>query len=138
MPYADYAYYKSEYLGDAVTEEDFPRLAKRAGEYVDAMTGYQAAAYARERDPSPIRNAVCAIAEVIQQIEQESSFYGGNASVDGMRIETEITGRHHVTYAKRMNTTSKQGQDAIDRAILRTAIPHLYPTGLLYRGVGLC
>ena len=32
MPMADYEFYAAKYMGDSISEADFPRLAKRAGE----------------------------------------------------------------------------------------------------------
>ena len=34
MAYADYDFYLNEYLGDAITGEDFPRLSQRASDYI--------------------------------------------------------------------------------------------------------
>ena len=41
MEYIDYKYYKKDYMGEEVSEDDFPRLVKRASEAVDQMTNYQ-------------------------------------------------------------------------------------------------
>ena len=38
MVYADYDYYKTAYLGTAIAESDFPRLALRASSFLDYYT----------------------------------------------------------------------------------------------------
>lgn len=38
MAYADYAFYTTVYLGNAISEDDFPRLAARASDYVYEYT----------------------------------------------------------------------------------------------------
>lgn len=41
MGYIDLKYYESDYLGEEVEADDFPKLVKRASEAVDQMTSYQ-------------------------------------------------------------------------------------------------
>lgn len=67
MPYADYAFYRDTYLGNQITEQDFPRLVTRAGAYLDEVTGGQAAEHA---DNESIKLAACAVAEAVQVNEQ--------------------------------------------------------------------
>ena len=43
MAYADYTYYTDTFLGTAVKESDFPRLALRASSYLDYYTMGKAA-----------------------------------------------------------------------------------------------
>ena len=38
MAYADFEFYTDSYYGDKITAPDFPRLAERATEYLDALT----------------------------------------------------------------------------------------------------
>lgn len=132
MAYADYAYYQEIFLGGAISEEDFPRLALRASEKVDLLTEFRARAY-YEKKKEPIANAVCAVAEILQQLEHENALIGGGSSRNNT-ILTEITGKHHIQYAAPINTSSPEGQAVMHQAVADAAIPHLYPTGLLYRG----
>ena len=39
MAYADYDFYLNTYFGNAVPEEDFPRLSDRASDYIRAAAG---------------------------------------------------------------------------------------------------
>lgn len=132
MDYADYGYYTDAYLGTAIAAEDFPRLARRASERVDYLTFQRAARY-YDTNPAPVQNATCAIAEVLQQVER-----GNLLAQTGGVIQSEATGKHHVTYAVPTSTMTENGQRAMDKAVMSVATQYLLPTGLLYRGVTRC
>lgn len=98
--YATYAFYTGTYLGNVIASADFDRLALRASAYIDRMTFNRAAS---DTDNAvAIKNAVCAVAEKLQTIEQEGSTGG---------IQSERVGSHSVTYAqnslKQMSTIKR-------------------------------
>ncbi len=133
MAYVDYVYYANTYLGKALDANDFPRLAERASERIDAITRYRAAGYlSAHPEDQRVKNAVCAIAEILARSERGDLLSGEDV------VQSEEVGKHHITYAAPMNTASQEGQRAIDKQIMRTAITYLLPTGLLYRGVRRC
>jgi len=78
--YADYDFYLNSYFGNAISEEDFPRLSERASDYVRAATegisdtvdGWQLEA---------VKKASCAIAEVLldEEIMTAGAFSGEQA-----------------------------------------------------------
>jgi hypothetical protein len=65
--YADYSDYTGIYLGNQIAESEFPRLALRASEFLDRITGGQAALYVGEE---LLKKATCAVAEVWQTNEE--------------------------------------------------------------------
>lgn len=71
MAYADYEFYTTSYFGSAVPETDFPRLAERASDFVDAMTFDRLVdgLPENERSKKRIKKAVCSLAELMYQIE---------------------------------------------------------------------
>lgn len=71
MAYADYEFYTTSYFGSAVPEADFPRLAERASDFIDAMTFDRLVdgLPANERSQKRIKKAVCSLAELMYQIE---------------------------------------------------------------------
>ena len=71
MAYADYEFYKTSYFGSVVPETDFPRLAERASDFVDAMTFDKLVdgLPTNERSQKRIKKAVCSLAELMYQIE---------------------------------------------------------------------
>ena len=70
MAYADYEFYTTSYFGSAVPETDFPRLAERASDFVDAMTFDRLVdgLPENERSKKRIKKAVCSLAELMYQI----------------------------------------------------------------------
>ena len=110
MAYADYAFYKNSYLGNAVAEADFDRLSLRAGEYIDFITKGQAAGY--EDKENYLKKACCAVAEVWQKNEE------------GGEVSGESVGPWSRTYA---------GANSKERALYLAAYNHLLLTGLLGR-----
>lgn len=71
MAYADYEFYTTSYFGSVVPETDFPRLAEKASDFVDAMTFDRLVdgLPTNERSQKRIKKAVCSLAELMYQIE---------------------------------------------------------------------
>jgi hypothetical protein len=71
MAYADYEFYTTSYFGSVVPEADFPRLAERASDFVDAMTfdRLMDGLSTNERSQKRIKKAVCSLTELMYQIE---------------------------------------------------------------------
>lgn len=133
MTYADWAYYKTDYLGEAIGEAAFPRLALRASERIDALTEGRAAAYYENVATEPLQKAACAVAEMLHQLEGENALVGGNSSRNNA-VLTEITGKYHVQYAAPINTANAEGKRLLDAMLMEAASAYLLPTGLMYRG----
>lgn len=93
-PYTDYDFYINVYRGNAVEEEDFPRLYMRASEYVFGMTR-GLVARVPEQHMEPVRMCVCAISEIIQDEERLSaqSFSGEKP------VSSESVGSHSISYS---------------------------------------
>lgn len=118
--YADYEFYTDTYLGAAIAQADFDRLALRASEAIDAMT-FQRAVDVTDEDVVELRSmATCAVAETIQEIEKAGGAVG---------IQSERVGNHSVTY-----TTGSAMQQTTPERLLSAAKTYLLSTGLLYRG----
>lgn len=83
MAYADYKFY-TESFGNVVPETDFPRLAERASEFVDAMTFDRLVdgLPTNERSQKRIEKAVCSLTELMYQIELAEK-NATNAAVSG-------------------------------------------------------
>ena len=108
--YATFSYYQSTYLGTAIAEADFPRLALRASAQIDRVTFNRAAAIITANtetdNVTAIKNATCEVAEEIQR--QESA-----ANVDGVTNESQ--GQYSVSYGANSNR-SKSNQSKIETA----------------------
>ncbi len=62
----DYRFYIQDYLGSAISEGDFPRLCKRAGE---VLTRYKRIYNVTEPEPGSEKMAVCAMADALSGFE---------------------------------------------------------------------
>lgn len=95
MTYADYAFYTEEYFGNAISEEDFPRLSSRASDYIYANT-QGIAETVIGKDLEMVKKATCAIAEVIldEEILEASAFSGGQS------VSSESVGSWSKSYSK--------------------------------------
>jgi hypothetical protein len=117
--YADLTFYKATYLGTAIADAAYPRLALRASEKIDEMTFNRAAPVVTAATDTAtialIKNATCAVAEEIQR--QDAS---------GGAVQSERVGNVSVTY---LSTLSE------DARLLKAAKTYLGNTGLMYRGV---
>ena len=115
--YVDFGYYAGTYLGEAITEDNFPRLALRASAIIDRITFNRAATDTANTDA--IKMACCAVAEEIQAYESDGQ--------DG--IQSETIGQNSVTYnasaTKQLNKMQRYQTAAFD---------YLIESGLMFTG----
>lgn len=132
MAYADYEFYVSTYLGDAVPEADFDHMAARAGEYLDELTGGHAAAAAGEALDA-VRRCCCAIAEVLYADQQRAKESAAGGPPSGAVLKAETNGTWRQEYELTADATK-----TTDRQMYDVAKRYLGAWGLLYRGVRPC
>jgi len=116
--YADYTFYSGTYLGTAIAEADFDRLALRASAWLDRMTYDRAAS--DTANTTAIKMAVCAMAEELQTIEDEG-ISGG--------IQSERVGPHQVTYSPKA-----MQQRSMVKKLEEAARLYLATTFLMFKG----
>lgn len=96
MAYADYEFYTTSYFGSVVPETDFPRLAERASDFVDAMTFDRLVdgLPENERSQKRIKKAVCSLAELMYQIElaEKNAINQASANVTDINVGNKSTG----------------------------------------------
>ena len=117
MIYADFSYYKDTYCGE-MAEGDFKRLSRSASAYLDSVTLDRIAAVTDEKIMEEVKEACCAVADVLLQKEQRDGIAA--ESNDGVSVT-------YATYASETN--------ANERRLYQAAVLYLGNTGLLYRGV---
>lgn len=115
MPYADFAYYANAYKG-AMPEEDFNRLSRQASAYIDKVTFGRAAKNRSEAIQAKIKDACCAVADVLLKREQ------------GGELTSQTVGSWSRSFASSGKTMSRQQYEA--------AALYLGMTGLMYQGGG--
>lgn len=95
MAYADYKFY-TESFGNVVPETDFPRLAEKASDFVDAMTFDRLVdgLPTDERSQKRIKKAVCSLAELMYQIElaEKNAINQASANVTDINVGNISTG----------------------------------------------
>lgn len=121
MPaYADFEFYTETYLGNVISETDFPRLALRASMVIDQITFGQAGPVVEaDIDAETIElicMAACAVADELQTQEA------------GGQIQSERVGQHAVTY-------NVAPAVSIETRLAHAARLYLWNTSLMYRGV---
>lgn len=137
MAYADYEYYKDTYLGAAIQEDDFSRLALRASSYLDYYTQGRSA---HNSDLEALKMACCALAEQYQTIEtaqkaaQKSLSYA--AETDGAEVSSESVGSWSKSYQSggASATAAAGAMTAYNQTLADIVKKYLAGTGLLYRG----
>ena len=129
MSYADYQFYTEKYYGDTVPESDFPKYAERASDRIDAITfdrlvnGFPD----EERAVTKVKKAVCAVSDVLYQIDQikkasiESA--GTVTREDGTVVSKAVSsissGSESISFATGSsgNTENIYGQAAVDKKV---------------------
>lgn len=97
MAYADYEFYQTSFFGNVVPESDFMRLAERASDFIDRLTFDRLAdgLPSDDRQQKRIKKAVCAVAEMLYQIDVAeknalSAANGTSVSIPGGGTATGI------------------------------------------------
>ena len=138
MAYADYEYYTTTYLGSAIKEEDFLRLAMRASSFLDYYTQGRAA---QNADMDALKMACCAIADQYQYIDTAQALAQKSLTAslesDG-ELQSQTVGSWSKTY-RSGGDSAQQALSSVQTAkasLSSIAQQYLAGTGLLYRGRG--
>lgn len=137
MAYADYEFYTTSCFGSVVPETDFPRLAERASDFVDAMTFDRLVdgLPTDERSQKRIKKAVCSLAELMYQIElaeknatnaavsSVSTTIGSGGSTTGI-VTSVSSGSESISYA----TPQQIGASAKEWSAVYTAVGDVQKT----------
>ena len=132
MGYTTYEFYQNTYYGDLLTQENFAKWESRASDEVDSYTRRRAAD-ALETDVSErVQKAVCAVADVLYQIDQATTTALDATSAGN--IKTRSSGNESITYGSTETTISRAAKDPTERDSLIYSIirKYLWDTGLLY------
>lgn len=136
MAYACYMYYAATYGGNAISEEEFPRLAERASEFIDYLTFDKAKTMV---DDDRVKKCCCAIAEKMALLDSANSAIRSgieSAIANGGEITSETVGEWSVSKKSGLSAaeSAKSYTDAVNKEIGDVARRYLLSTGLLYRG----
>ena len=120
--YADYNFYKTEYMGSLIPETAFAGVERAASAYIDYLTHHRIVmADLPDMVQNRVKMAVCAVAEVChKQLTDE----------DSSTVSSESVGNHSKSYA-----VVKRGFDERQHEKLVNAKTYLHGTGLMYGGL---
>lgn len=139
MAYADYEYYTTTYLGTAISEQDFPRLALRASTYLDYYTAGKAA---QNATLDAVKMACCAVAEQYHAIDTAQALAQKSLSEalsqEGGELQSQTVGSWSKTYRSGGESAAQAAASATSAkaGLASAASMYLAGTGLLYRGRG--
>lgn len=132
MPYADYEYYACVYLGTLLSDSDFQTFAVKASAYVDYITMGRAKNASGDAAEA-VRNAVCALCEVMQD--------GGKLNAISSNETRPVSSETVGGWSRSFGTKSVSATDLqlIESRKREAAAMYLAPYGLLKaRGYGPC
>lgn len=135
MAYCNYEFYKDNYLGNVIAEADFPRLSERASEKLDLLTFDRLADNfpTDERTADKVKKAVCALAEIISDIDVAEKTSRENG---GMGISSVSSGSESISYSNNSLVGAVlSDRNAQNKLFYETAREYLSGTGLLYEGL---
>lgn len=112
MSYADYEFYKAEYCGNVVSEEDFACYEKKASCQIEKYIGGE---LDNSEVTDEVKYAVCEICDILCENESHAG------------IDYERNDGYWVSYEKGLSLSDK---------IKSCVHTWLYSSGLLYRGAG--
>lgn len=129
MAYADYSFYTDEYVGNAVTETEWPLYSARASQLVDMLTRYQVQKQGLDSFPAlvqaQIKLAVCAQADYF-------AYMGIDLATTGRAGTGFTVGNVSVSYGG----GNAQSTYSAGISVAPAALGFLEQTGLLSREVG--
>lgn len=153
MAYCDYDFYTNKYLGNVITEADFPRLSERASEKLDRLTFDRLSVSEDgiietldEKTSTRVKKAVCKIAEILNDIDvyekasRELAGYEQTENGQRGKVITSISsGSESISYSVKETSNSIVGavltdKKAQERLFYDIAVEYLSGTGLLYAG----
>ena len=123
----DYSYYRDVFGGRAVSEADFPRLARKARAYIQYLTGGRAEGCSVDA----VRDAVCAVCDVYAAEEARLE----KARGDAREVASENNDGWSVSYVTE-GQAGRTHEETLREKAYQAAYPYLAFTGLLYRGCG--
>lgn len=145
MVFCDFEYYKTVYMGNLLTEADFPRLAKRASDKIDAMTfnhlhvkdGIIKYTWEDCREfhiedlsetvQEKVKDCCCAIAEKIGDLEKANETI---RTAGGSGISSVSSGSESISFS-----SSGISESEMQKVYMSIAREYLSGTGLLYAGL---
>lgn len=129
-----YNFYTRKYFGDIVPEDSFEKWESRAVDELNYITGNKIETV--EEYPENIQKAVCALVDVMYQIDMEMKHSGTNEDGTGKVVKSKSSGNESISYEVQNSlfTTVLTNTKAQGKLKYEAVRPYLSGTGLLYMG----
>ena len=133
MALTTYEFYIKTYYGDTIDESSFPKWESRAEDKINSITSGNITAEAIEEYDLQIETAVCALADLLYEIEKATRTA---TAKDESNVKSRSSGNESITYGDSDTLVTKVLSDkqAQDRLMYDTVAEYLTGTGLLYAG----
>lgn len=126
VSYVDYAYYRDSFMGTAIPEESFARIAKDASAFIREITFNR---IVPEKVPEEAKDAVCAVCETLYaEAERVRKNRGDTREMKSMNTDGES-----VSYVTE-SADGRSREEVMYEKQYTSARAYLIHTGLLYRG----
>lgn len=122
--YIDYNYYLRAECWDKIDNVDFSRIARKASAFVREITFDR---INEENLSDDVKDAVCAVCEVLWQDELLRKQYGGR------EVKSENSDGFSVTFVTE-EAAGRTHEERLQKKMYAAARPYLLHTGLLYLG----
>lgn len=134
MALTTYEYYKNEWYGVTVPEEQFNKWLSKAEDQLNDITNGNITTAAVEEYGTQIQKAVCELVDMLYLIDTARNKATGAA---GGVVTARTSGDESVTYKAQENeiTAALSSRTATDRLLFDVVRKHLARTGLLYQGL---
>ena len=154
MAYADYYFYADRYHGERTASDGIERWLERASDMLDGITcnRLMAAFPQEEAHAEKVKKAVCAIADVLFQVDYQRRAAAPQTAADGSvhgAVSSVTSGKESISYAginagSTIYSSAAASQDKLRELVQGIAaeylsgIPDANGISLLYRGVDKC
>lgn len=134
--YADYEFYSAKYLGELVSEDDYPKYEMKARDELDYYTRMRIPFINDENKMERVKMCECKLIDLLFNYDQELSRIEEyeNKMLEGT-VASETVGKHSISYQKASFRTREEIEKDRSKKIKELIQKNLFMTGLLYRGV---
>lgn len=135
MVITDYVFYTGAYFGDIIPEDSFPKYERLAEDELHLITGGKLKGL--RSYPEEVKRAVCALAEIVFQVDEEKRNTGTGAANHGKIVKTVSSGNESISYDVQKSEFSEAAvsRKLRNRLFQEAVTRYLSGTGLLYAGL---
>lgn len=134
--YADYEFYSAKYLGELVSEDDYPKYEMKARDEIDYYTRMRIPFLKDENKMECVKMCECKLIDLLFNYDQELAKIKEyeDKTVEGV-VASETVGKHSISYQKASLRNKTDIEKERSKKIKELIHKNLFMTGLLYSGL---